>query len=122
MHSRLRDLLLGSVNLLVGIVKNAFEYETELSALREELAACRQLMAGSGGRIAGANEARYEAEDALEACEKRNAESSASMQSAAKLMEQMLSSLNPRRRLAVKVREFLSDYRNSKPTESGASE
>ena len=53
----------------------------------------------------------------LTAAEQRNAEASASVQLAAKLLDQTLAALNPTAKLAKNIREFL-DAQRTKPTES----
>lgn len=64
---------------------------------------------------------KAELKERLTAAEQRNAEVSASVQLAAKLLDQTLAALNPTAKLAKNIREFL-DAQRTKPTESGASE
>jgi len=133
--------------------------QSELAALREELAAYRGAPAGwafvclrkdgaldivvdSTERLAEAraqhwreqgyvcavkpvtlpnNHLSVELPKALAAAEQRNAETSASLQLATKLLDQTLAALNPTANLAKNIRALLKDHR-TKPTESGASD
>jgi hypothetical protein len=121
--------------------------QSELAALREELATAkrnehnsevaykaaiekqeelREELAKSGRadhlrqRIAFLTTEIHKQAERLTAAEQRNAESSASLQLATRLLASGLSALNPRAGLAKNVRAFLDSQRN--PTESGASE
>ena len=99
---------------------NHAKHQAELAALREELASADRSAETLHEVIGRLKSERDEAQQRLTAAEQRNAESSAAMQLATRLLASGLSALNPRAGLAKNVRAFLESQR--KPTESGVSE
>jgi hypothetical protein len=105
-----------------GSYVEAKDYDAALAreaALREELAESGKAD-HLRARIAFLTKEIHAMSDRLTAAEQRNAETSAALQLATRLLASGLSALNPRAGLAKNVRAFLDSQR--KPTESGASE
>lgn len=105
--------------MFMRFLANIRSAQSELAALREELAKVELKLSQSDFNYDSSID---EMQQRLAAAEQRNAEGSAAMQLATKLLDRTLSALNPRNSLAYEVHHFLAAHRKNKPTESGASE